>query len=383
MERLLRTHPRDPLLMVNYGMVLARAGGARDLADAAIAAQRALSLRPGFGPALSCLGIIASRQGKPEEAEARFAGAARLGDPAGSRNLGLLACARGRWEAAEPLLKRATILDPLDARAWAGLGAVALHAGRTREALPLLRRASMIDPRNASIARGFALALARAGDPAGAEETLRRALRITPGPERWALLLELAALLVSRGGPAGDPALAEEAGRLLDEAGRLRPDEPGILFYRGAVRARLGSPGEALKLFTSSQRGYPYRVPAQENIKGLRQHIKSRRRFPATGLPLRGLIAAFFFVQVAALWFVFTAGLVSEAGFVSLIAILSVLIALAGLLPDRNRKEKGEVFPALVLPKRTFMPFPEPEMVSPLMRLRTSLRARRGPDPLT
>ncbi|MDD1669713.1 MAG: tetratricopeptide repeat protein, partial [Methanomicrobiales archaeon] len=203
MERLAAARPRDPLIQANLGMVLARAGGARDMADAAIAAKRALSLQPGFGPALSCLGIIASRQGKPDEAAGHFAGAVSHSDMTGYRNMGLLLCTRGQWAEAEALLKRAAGLDPLDARARAGLGAVALRAGGIEEALLHLRRAAMLDPYDADIARGLAIALARGGDPAGAEQVIRKALGLTARPGRWTLLLELAALLLSREIPAG------------------------------------------------------------------------------------------------------------------------------------------------------------------------------------
>ena len=203
--------PRDPLVQVNHGMVLLRAGGPRDLADATVSAKRALSLDPRFAPAHTCLGVIAFKQGRLDAAEAHFLDAIRLSDPAGHRNLGLLACSRGRWKEAEPHLMRAVRLDPMDARAWAGLGAVALQNGKAEEAVLHLRRAGTLDPWDTGAARGLAIALARCGDPGGAEEVIRRALGLTPGPERWVLLLDLAALLISMGGPAGNPVLDEEA----------------------------------------------------------------------------------------------------------------------------------------------------------------------------
>ena len=72
----------------------------------------------------------------------------------------------------------------------------------------------------------------------------------------------------------------------------------------------------------------------------------------------------------------FTAGLLSEAGFVSLVAILSGLLAAAALLPARKGGPGRENPPMFVLPERHFVPFPEAEMVSPLIRLRTALRPR-------
>ncbi|HXW98909.1 MAG TPA: tetratricopeptide repeat protein, partial [Methanomicrobiales archaeon] len=120
MDQVATSCPKNPLVQVNRGMALARAGGSRDLAEAAIAAQRALSLDPGFAPAHTCLGVVAFREGRLEAAASHLADAARLADPAGHRNLGLLACATGRMHEAENRLGIATRTDPHDARAWAG-----------------------------------------------------------------------------------------------------------------------------------------------------------------------------------------------------------------------------------------------------------------------
>jgi tetratricopeptide (TPR) repeat protein len=315
------------------------------------------------------------------EAEAHFIDAIRLFDPAGYRNRGLLACARGQWEEAEPLLGRATLVDPLDARAWGGLGAIALRRGGIDEALLHLRRAGMLDPRDTSIARGLALALARSGDPAGAEEVIRKALALSPASETWVLLLELAALLIHRGEPPGNPVLDEEAVQLLRKAEEDRPDDPGILFYQGVTESRLGNPKRGMELFSFSMRGSEYRIPAQENIRRLRKHLGSRKGIFGGVLTGKVALALFSLVQLAAIWYLFTAGLVSEGTFALLIAILSGLFALAGLLPVRNGGGRTETLPDLVIPERSFVPSPEAEMVSPLIRLRTALRPWTGMSP--
>jgi Flp pilus assembly protein TadD len=381
MGRLADAYPRDPLIQVNHGLVLARAGGPRDLADAVIFARRALALHPGLAPAHACLGVVASKQGRVDEAEAHFTEAIRLSDPSGYRNLGLLACAGGRWEEAEPMLERATLVDPLDARAWAGLGSIELHRGRIDEALPHLRRAGMLDPRDSSIARGLALALEGSGDPAGAEEAIRRALALAPPPGTWILLLELAGLLIHRGEPPGNPVLDEEARQLLAGAGEYRPDDPGIFFYEGVAESRLGNPKRGLELFSSSMRGSGYRIPAQENIRRLRKYLGSRKGLTRGVFTARVALALFSLSQLAATWYLFTARLVSETGFGLLIAMFSGLFALAGLLPARNGGVRTESLPELVLPERTFVPSPEADMVSPLIRLRTALRPRTGLSP--
>ncbi|HUK93402.1 MAG TPA: tetratricopeptide repeat protein [Methanomicrobiales archaeon] len=374
MGRLSRAMPRDPLVQANHGLVLAREGGPESLADASVSARKALDLDPRCGPAHSCLGIVAFRQGKPDAAGAHFAEATRLSDPSGPRNQGLLACARGRWTEAEPHLLRAIRLDPLDARAWAGLGAVALQTGRPGEAVLHLRRAVTLDPRGVDTARGLAIALARCGDQGRAEDVLRRTLALTPGPERWLLLLDLAAHLVSMGGPAGSPVLDEEARQLLGEAGALRPGVPGILFFEGVVESRLGNRRKAMDLFSASMAGEEFRRPALENMRRLKSRMRVGRRI-LTGVSwARYALAAFSLLQLAALWMFFVARLVSETSFVLLIAIFSLLFALSVLIPARNGETKKERPLEFVIPERSFVPSPEAEMASPLIRLRTSLR---------
>jgi Flp pilus assembly protein TadD len=355
-------------------MVLARAGGSRNLADATVAARRALSLDSGFAPALTCLGVIAFRQGKLDAAEAHFHDAIRLSDPRGYRNLGLLACARGRWREAEPHLMRAVRLDPLDARAWAGLGALALQDGKVEEAVLYLRRVSTLDPWDTGTARGLAIALARCGDARGAEEVIRRALRLTPGPERWALFLDQAALLISMGGPEGNRALEEEASQLLGTAEALRPGEPAILFYQGVIESRLGDPKKAIERFTSSTISEEYRIPAIENIRHLKERLRSGKGILSRVSGSRSVLAVFCLLQLAALWLFFVASLVSETTFVLLISIFSVLFALAVFIPVRNGDPKKETPLVLAIPERSFAMFPEGEMVPPFIRLRTALR---------
>jgi Flp pilus assembly protein TadD len=357
-------------------MVLARAGGSRELADAAVSARRALTLSPRFGPAHTCLGIIAFRQGSMDASERHFTDAVRLSDPAGHRNLGLLACAMGRWGEAEPHLLRALHLDPFDARAWAGLGALALQAGKTEEALPHLRRARMLDPHDTGATRGLSIALARSGDPTGAEDAIRKAPGFAHGPARPVLLLDLAALLLSTGRPAGNHVLDEEAGQVLREAGALCPDEPGILFYGGVAEARLGNPKEAIRLFTAAMGHGEYRIPSQENIRRLKGRGTGGKGFPA-GIPSpRSALALFSLLQLAAAWSFFVARLISETAFLLLVTVFSALFALVLFVPARDSVVKEEIPVELVIPERTFVQPPAAEMVSPFVRLRTSLRPR-------
>lgn len=380
MERLAAAFPRDPLVQANLGMVLARGQGGRDLADAAIAARRVFSLSPGFGPAHGCLGIISLREGDPGAAEAHLSEALRLMDPAGERNLGLFLCMAGRREEAEARLLRATRLDPLDPRAWAGLGVIALRRGETEDGLRHLRQANLIDPRDPGTVRGLALALAGSGAREEAEELVRSSLPLVPEAARGPLLLELAAILLSGGGPGGDPVLDEEAGEALAAAGDTRPGEPGILFYRGVIEGRLGHPKEAVELFTSCLESAEYHAPAHENLRRMKKYAATlaERGFPPGFPPARTVLALLALIQLAAAWYLFVARLVSETGFLLLLALFSALLALVALLPWKNGAEQRGTPPNLLLPERTFLPVPEADMISPLLRLRTALRPRTG-----
>ena len=374
MERLADAFPRDPLVQANHGMVLLREGGARNLADASIAAKRALTLDSRCAPARSCLGIAALASGRLDEAEGHLGEAARLGDPAGPRNEGLLSCARGRWDMAGPLLVQATREDPLDARAWVGLGAVALGTGRTGDAVSHLRRACALDPWNASAACGLAVALGRHGDSTGAEEAIRRALGTARGAGRGKLLLELAAVFTARGRRGLPGVLDEDARQALGEAAALLPGDPTVSFYQGVVEGRLGNLKEAVDRFSSSVGREEFRVPAHENIRRLRARSRPGNGLIPEHFPARTVLAVFLLLQLAAIWLSFVARLVSETGFVLLTAILTGLVALTILAPVRNGARAREVPPDLVIPERTFHPAPEADMASPFIRLRRSMR---------
>jgi tetratricopeptide (TPR) repeat protein len=374
MEKLADLMPRDPFIQANHGMVLAKAGGARSLAEAAVSARRAISLDSRCAAAHTCLGIVAFKQGDLEAAEAHFNDAGRLLDPGGHRNLGLLACFRGRWEEAEPHLTRAIRLDPLDARAWAGLGAIALRNGKVREAILHLRRASTLDPWEMDAARGLAIALDRNGEAGEAEEALQRALRLTQDPGRWMLLLDLAALLLSMGMTAGNPVLDEEARQALGDARALRPDEPAILFYEAVVESRIGDRRKAIERFDSLMVHEAYRIPAHENTRRLKERLRSQKGILAGISSARYALAGFSLLQLATLWIFFVAQLVSETTFVLVLAISSGLFVLAALIPARTGEIRKEIPLELAIPERTFVPMPEAEMVPPLVRLRTALR---------
>ncbi|MDD1658939.1 MAG: hypothetical protein LUP92_01620, partial [Methanomicrobiales archaeon] len=183
-----------------------------------------------------------------------------------------------------------------------------------------------------------------------------------------------AALLISMGGAAGNPVLDEEAQQLLERAEALRPGEPAILFYTGVVESRLGDPRKAMECFSSSTVREEYRIAAHENIRHLKERIRSKKGILAGLSWARSALAAFCLLQLTALWLFFVERLVSETLFVLLISIFSMLFALAIFIPVRNGEEREETPLDLVIPERVFVPSPEGDMVPPFVRLRTALR---------
>ena len=95
--------------------------------------------------------------------------------------------------------------------------------------------------------------------------------------------------------------------------------------------------------------------------------------------PGRAALALFAALQITLLWFLFMAKFLSETAFLLLMVIFSGLFALATVVPVGTRGLRREILPDPVIPGRAFVPAPEAEMASPLIRLRTSLRPRSEP----
>jgi hypothetical protein len=147
------------------------------------------------------------------------------------------------------------------------------------------------------------------------------------------------------------------------------------------VEARLGQPREAMDLFTSCMESGEYRAPAHENVRRLKKYLGTGRRFPARLPPARTFLALCAILQLAASWFLFVAGFISEVSFLLLLVLFSALFALEAFLPGGGATPAQERLPDLFLPERTFVPVPEAGIVSPLVRLRTALRPRQEPSP--
>ena len=123
------------------------------------------------------LGLLQTRRGQPDEAEAQYRTALRLEPdfvPA-LVNLADLERARGRDQDGVGLLRQASRAEPNNAEAHHALGLLLVRQRKYAEALPELRDASDLAPDNARYAYVYAVALNSTGAPTEALASLERA----------------------------------------------------------------------------------------------------------------------------------------------------------------------------------------------------------------
>ncbi len=144
----------------------------------------------------SALGRIAARQGRHDDARARFQRALQLDPsfPTASMDSGILLMQMGRYDEALPLLRRAVDQDPFLAEAWNALGVIESSRNRPDEAIAAWRKAVEADPRMVDALYNLGLMLGRTGDREGAIEALKRYAPLVQGElrrEAEAMLREL------------------------------------------------------------------------------------------------------------------------------------------------------------------------------------------------
>lgn len=134
----------------------------------------------------SALGRVASRQGRYEDATARFQRALQLDPsfPTASMDSGILLMEMGRYDEARPLLERALEQDPFLAEAWNALGVIESSRNRPQAAIDAWRKAVDADPRMADALYNLGLMLGRTGDREGAIAALRRYAPLVQGELR-------------------------------------------------------------------------------------------------------------------------------------------------------------------------------------------------------
>ncbi len=156
------------------------------MADAEIAARRAVALDGRLAEAQEILGEVLLATQRPGEATVVLRRAVRI-DPLSGRRHRLLgqALARGRniTEALEAFIMAAE-LDPEDAQAWQGCGEAHLRLHHPAEAELALRHAVELDPGSADAQTALGELFMQKGDMENALSAFAAALRCVPGHQR-------------------------------------------------------------------------------------------------------------------------------------------------------------------------------------------------------
>ena len=178
----------------------------------------ALLFRPGRGPALAALvalfaaGAVRYERILGDPVRAWEDAAARApGQSEAQRALGEAYAQRGDPRA-EDAFRKATGLDPADARSWANLGAFYVERSRLTDAEAAMRRASWASPRDARIHDNLGMILQGLGREDDAVREFEAAVASTPALAQPRI--SLAAILLKRGARARARVLLEEASRL-------------------------------------------------------------------------------------------------------------------------------------------------------------------------
>lgn len=105
---------------------------------------------------------------------------------------GRISFASGNWSEAATAFRKATVVEPAAADAWANLGAALKGMGKIEEALASYRKALEIKPDSAMVYANMGAALLNKGDIEAAEAACRQSLRIDPGYAKGYVNLALA-----------------------------------------------------------------------------------------------------------------------------------------------------------------------------------------------
>jgi tetratricopeptide (TPR) repeat protein len=239
---------------------------------------------PANPDARNLLGVLAMRNGKPDQAVFLLATALRSSPNSSAilNNHGRALRLMKRWDEALASFDKALALKPGDVRTLCNRGLVLAELGRREEALRAFDAALATAPDDVVALSARGRVLADLGRPVEALASYDRALSITPDDVR--ILSNRGLVLVDLKRPRealdayekaltlapGDVNLLANRGRALTAMERLgdalasygralaiAPDDVEALFGQGLVLARLGRHGDALESFERASRINP------------------------------------------------------------------------------------------------------------------------------
>jgi Tfp pilus assembly protein PilF len=205
------------------------------------------------------LGVILSRQGRPEEAWREFSQALALNPTYADahNNIGMLLKAQGRLAEAQNKFTEALRLNPALVDAHNNLGGLLARQGRTEEAREEFDVALRIDPRSADAHSNLGALLNTQGRLAEADAELDAALRLNPG---------LADAHNNRGVLLGKQGRLEEARAEFAAAAELKPDFADPHYNLGLLLMQQGRLLEASAEFSQALRLKPDYAEAHNNL---------------------------------------------------------------------------------------------------------------------
>lgn len=169
---------------------------------------------------------------------------------------------RGDWGQAMPRFRRALVLAPRNADAWAGLGDCCARTDDGLQALNCYRAALSIDPSRADILNEAGLVRLSLGNRSAAAEAFERAVDLDPRhAEAWN----------NFGLVAAQSGRLEQARRHFHRATHLRPDFYTALCNLGLACRDLGREVEAREALERATRADPSKPAAWINLGMLRQ----------------------------------------------------------------------------------------------------------------
>ena len=258
-EQRFRRQIEDPAALANAYLGLGDVYLAHDYREQARRAYlNVLDLTPDRSEVHYRLGIIASADGRAEDAVAQYDRALRNAHPdvlvPGRIRRGNELLELGRVDEALDDFSRAVELAPDTPAAIGGLGRAQLRSGRLEEAARNLRRALEIQPAATSLHHSLAMALRELGRVDAARAALQQA---GDGEAGFADPVLASIQMQSRspqyyleaGLAQAGQGNYEAAADLLGRADALDPGDPDILAALGEVLVRLGRVDEAVERF--------------------------------------------------------------------------------------------------------------------------------------
>jgi len=259
------------------------------LVDAEKFFQRAIELDPRFALAYAGLAdtlmLIPQYSDMPSDASLaraeKAAGTASELDPNLAEawtSLAAIAAARGQYDRAEPLYRRAIALNPNYSTANQWFGEMLNQLGRRDEAVGFVEAALASDPLSAVINQTLGIQLSEVGRFDEAEARLRRAIEIDPSmPTSYTYAGLLQAYVLNR---------FAEAVPILGHAAELDPGGPLYAFWLFAVYLDLGADAEATRLVESARERWPdeTRVLAMSAVMHLYRREQTAALRDAQGL---------------------------------------------------------------------------------------------------